>query len=231
MFDKPPDFGLPSWAIAAMNLAFYAIGIWCWIALYRASQGKERIVIAGWAAGILGFIRPLLPGDLAMLVRYAEVGGMIAATIAAAYIVFERPPKPDSLNRTSKAATAVLFGVALLLGFLIAVTESHSGWTSDGTTMAGLALGAAAFSLIDLQRPWLWALGVYAPLPVLYAIVPPRHPWVPSEPLSFPLNNRVGQSVFATIAFLIFTLAGAYLIFALRLLDRKIRRANTPSAS
>lgn len=224
MFDGPPDLGLPFWAIAAINLAFYACSAWLFIRLYQASRGRERVLIAGFSFAIVGFIRPLLPGDLAIPARYAEAAGMVAAAIASAYLVFERPPRPDSVNQTSKAATVAAFGAALLLGFLIALTESRSGWASDGTTMAGLALGAAAFSLINRSHPWLWALGIYASIPVFYAIAPPRHlPWVvPSGPLPFGMNNRGGLAVNETLVFLLVAIAGAYAgVLMRKLLDRR----------
>ena len=234
MFDGPPDFGLPLWAIATINLAFYACFVWFFIRLYQASRGRERVLVAGFSFSIVGFIRPLLPGDLAIPVRYVEAGGMVAAAVAAGYLVFERPPGPHLVNQVTKTTTAILFMAAMLLGFLIALTESHSGWTSDGTTMAGLALGAAAFSLINRSRPWLWALGVYASIPVFYAITPPRHlPWVvPSGPLPFGMNNRAGLAVNETLAFLLVAIAGAYAgVLMRKLLDRKMRTTNSSSAN
>jgi hypothetical protein len=166
-------------------------------------------------------------------VRYAEAGGMIAATIAAAYLVFERPAKHQPADQESKTMTAVLLGMALLLGFLIALTDSHSGWTSDGASMAGLALGAAAFSVVNRNRPWLWALGVYASIPVFYSIAPPHNPpWILSGPLPFGMNNRVAQSVDATIAFLLVAVAGAYLgVLIRKVLKRRLRSADPSSAN
>jgi hypothetical protein len=50
-------FTLPAWAVAGVNLKFYACLFWGGVLLYRIAQGKERVLVVGGFAGIfLGLI-------------------------------------------------------------------------------------------------------------------------------------------------------------------------------
>ena len=158
---------------------------------------------------------------------------MLAAVVASVYLVLESPPatkKPDSRAATSTATTVVLLGVALTLGLLAALIDSGSRWDDDGRTLGMLALSAGVLGLLSPRKPWLWALGVYAWMPVFYLISPPPVPWSSPGPLAFGLNNRVGESILATVAYLVFPLAGAYVGMLIRgLLDRRVRMAGRPT--
>jgi hypothetical protein len=78
---------LPAWAAVALNLGIYAYLLWLGVMFYRYARGKERIVVAGWFAGIfLGPIQILLPAS-ATAVDDLQAVGMIAAFLAAIYIV------------------------------------------------------------------------------------------------------------------------------------------------
>ncbi|MGA8365898.1 MAG: hypothetical protein ACLQMT_03615 [Candidatus Acidiferrales bacterium] len=82
---KPLDFGLPTWALAAINLAFYAYLIWVGVLIYRMAQGKERILVAGW---LVGFLWPIeyLSMSAAAVIRCVDAAGMLVALVAAVYI-------------------------------------------------------------------------------------------------------------------------------------------------
>jgi hypothetical protein len=57
--------------------------------------------------------------------------------------------------------------VALALGIAIGYIDSRPGWDDTGITV-GLLLGTAAVvAWTDGRRPWLWALLVGLPLPII----------------------------------------------------------------
>ena len=62
-------------------------------------------------------------------------------------------------------ATALVVAVAAGIG--IALIDSSPGWDSNGITAGLLLLGAGAAAAISRDRPWLWALLVGLPTPIL----------------------------------------------------------------
>ena len=62
------------------------------------------------------------------------------------------------------------FAVAIAAGVGIALIDSSPGWDSTGIA-AGLLLGGAALAAtIGRERPWLWALLVGLPTPILETV-------------------------------------------------------------
>lgn len=57
--------------------------------------------------------------------------------------------------------------MALTIGIAIGLADSSPGWDSTGITAGGLFLSAAVIAWIGRDRPWLWALLVGLPTPVL----------------------------------------------------------------
>lgn len=62
---------------------------------------------------------------------------------------------------------AILIALAVAAGLAIAVADSSPGWDSTGITAGLLLLAAGAVAAIAGDRPWLWALLVGAPVPLL----------------------------------------------------------------
>lgn len=64
----------------------------------------------------------------------------------------------------------VAFVLALLAGIGIALIDSSPGWDSTGITAGLLLLSAGAAAAIARDRPWLWALLVGLPTPLLETV-------------------------------------------------------------
>ena len=60
-----------------------------------------------------------------------------------------------------------LVGAALVAGVAIGLADSSPGWDSTGITAGLLLIAAALFAWLSRDRPWLWALLVGLPTPVL----------------------------------------------------------------
>jgi hypothetical protein len=60
--------------------------------------------------------------------------------------------------------------VAVAAGIGIALIDSSPGWDSTGISAGLLLTGAAVSSAIGRDRPWLWALLVGLPTPILETI-------------------------------------------------------------
>jgi hypothetical protein len=65
-------------------------------------------------------------------------------------------------RRTSLAA-----GIAIASGIAVALIDSSPGWDDTGVTAGFLFLGAGGAAVIARERPWLWALLVGLPTPIL----------------------------------------------------------------
>jgi hypothetical protein len=64
---------LPAWAVAAVNLGFYACLFWSGVVLYRIAQGKERVlVVGGFAVIFLGLIQILVSASAATAIDYVK---------------------------------------------------------------------------------------------------------------------------------------------------------------
>jgi|SRR3984893_13207105 len=99
-------FMLPTWAVAGINLGFYAYLLWCGVVFfYRIAQGKERVLIAGWlTVGFFGSIQNLVSASAAPAIEYVKAIAMLVAFLAAVDIFFRMPaggyPRLD--NQTSR---------------------------------------------------------------------------------------------------------------------------------
>jgi hypothetical protein len=96
---------LPAWIVAGVNLAFYAGLLWGGVLLYRIAQGKERVLVVGWAAGIfLGLIQFLISASAATAIDPLIAFMAAAAFLAAVDILLKMPasgyPRVD--NQTSR---------------------------------------------------------------------------------------------------------------------------------
>lgn len=69
----------------------------------------------------------------------------------------------DSAGRRTRLALAV----ALVAGIGIAYLDSRPGWDDTGITAGLLFLGAGLAAAIGRDRPWLWALIVGLPMPIV----------------------------------------------------------------
>ncbi len=65
-----------------------------------------------------------------------------------------------------RAPRRVRPGVGVVIGLL----DSSPGWDSTGITAGALFVSAAVFAGVARDRPWLWALLVGLPTPILDVI-------------------------------------------------------------
>ena len=65
---------------------------------------------------------------------------------------------------------AAAFVVAVTAGIGIALIDSSPGWDSTGITAGLLLMGAGVAAAIGRDRPWLWALLVGLPTPILETV-------------------------------------------------------------
>ncbi len=97
---------MPTWAAAAVNLAFWAYLIWAGVVFYRVAQDKERVIVAGWfTVLLLGPMKYLVSSSAAAAILYIETLGMVVAFFAAMDILLRchidlpgnamRPPRED----------------------------------------------------------------------------------------------------------------------------------------
>jgi hypothetical protein len=89
---------------AAINVGFYAYLLWLGVVFYRAARGKERILVAGWFVAILlGPVQILVP-MFGAVIGYLKVAGMMAAFLAAVYILINVPARgnPRLDNQASR---------------------------------------------------------------------------------------------------------------------------------
>jgi hypothetical protein len=85
-------FTLPAWAVAGVNLGFYACLFWGGAVLYRAAQGKERVlVVGGFAIIFLGLIQNLVSASAAAAIDYVKAIATLVAFLAAVDIFFRMP--------------------------------------------------------------------------------------------------------------------------------------------
>jgi hypothetical protein len=83
---------LPARVVAGVNLAFYAVLFWGGVLLYRIAQGKERVLVVGWAAVLfLGLIQFLVSASTATEIDLLKAF-MAAVAFLAAVDIFLRMP-------------------------------------------------------------------------------------------------------------------------------------------
>ncbi|HEX5148965.1 MAG TPA: hypothetical protein VFW02_07785 [Candidatus Limnocylindrales bacterium] len=61
----------------------------------------------------------------------------------------------------------ILIAMAVAAGLAIALMDSSPGWDSSGITAGLLLLAAGTVAAVEAERPWLWAMLVGAPTPLL----------------------------------------------------------------
>jgi hypothetical protein len=74
--------------------------------------------------------------------------------------------RPRSAGVARAGRTALVL-VALGAGVVIALVDSSPGWDSTGITAGALLMTAGVTAAVAGDRPWLWALLVGLPTPVL----------------------------------------------------------------
>jgi hypothetical protein len=85
-------FTLPAWAVAGINLGFYACLFWGGVVLYRIAQGKERVlIVGGFAVIFLGLIQNLVSASAAPAIDYIKAIATLVAFLAAVDIFFRMP--------------------------------------------------------------------------------------------------------------------------------------------
>ncbi len=72
--------------------------------------------------------------------------------------------------RTVDRRHAAAFVVAAAAGIGIALVDSSPGWDSTGITAGLLLIGAGVAAAIGRDSPWLWALLVGLPTPILETV-------------------------------------------------------------
>ncbi len=97
----PLDFVLHGWPLIAANVAFY--GYLCWLVFWfvRISHERERVVMVGWAVGILLSPLEILWPVAASTVRYVEAFGLLVALLAAVSLLLHPAPVSESSGRTA----------------------------------------------------------------------------------------------------------------------------------
>jgi hypothetical protein len=70
-------------------------------------------------------------------------------------------------HRSRALRPPLMMAIALVLGLLIAFIDSRPGWDSTGITAGALLLGGGTAAYLGRTRPWLWALLVGLPTPVI----------------------------------------------------------------
>jgi hypothetical protein len=63
--------------------------------------------------------------------------------------------------------TRTLAVLALAAGILIALVDSRPGWDSTGITAGAMLLAAGTAAFVAGDRPWLWALLIGLPTPII----------------------------------------------------------------
>jgi hypothetical protein len=137
-----------------------------------------------------------MPPHVAEREAIARFGGpeLVAATFAAERYLMR--------NR-------ILLSAAVAFGICVAYVDSRPTWDDTGITAFSMLIVAGFLGFFGPQRPWLWALGVGAFIP-LHAII----------------ANPSPGSV-AMLVVLLFPLAGAYGGMGLRhLIDRPARQGH-----
>ena len=91
-------------------------------------------------------------------------------------VIGSRTPSPSSTVDTQEPAQTVdrrhaaAFVVSVAAGIGIALVDSSPGWDSTGITAGLLLIGAGVAAAIGRDRPWLWALLVGLPTPILETV-------------------------------------------------------------
>lgn len=98
------------------------------------------------------------------------------------------------MPRRPATATLVLGVTALAAGIAIGAMDSRPGFDDTGVTVTLLVLAAGVVAAIDGRRPWLWALLVGAPLPIIE---------VPSTGSSAPLVALLFAAIGASIGVIV----------------------------
>ncbi|HYL68200.1 MAG TPA: hypothetical protein VEX69_03460 [Candidatus Limnocylindria bacterium] len=79
---------LPASAAVAVNIFFYAYLLWLGVVFYRTTQGKERVLVAGWfGAMFLGWTQNLVSMSAAGAIEWAKASCMLVAFLAAVDIL------------------------------------------------------------------------------------------------------------------------------------------------
>ena len=84
----PFAFDAPHWIVIAVNVGFNIYLLWLGITFFRFTQGKERVLVAGWFTGfVLSPVQHLAP-SFASPIQYINALAMAGALISAVFILF-----------------------------------------------------------------------------------------------------------------------------------------------
>ena len=70
-------------------------------------------------------------------------------------------------RQTRPAARIALAALAFGAGLAIALVDASPGWDSSGITAGTLLLAAAMAAFAGRDQPWLWALLIGLPTPII----------------------------------------------------------------
>jgi hypothetical protein len=93
----PLDHLLPPWGLWVANAAVYAYLLWACAVFFRALQGKERVLFAGWMPGI--FLSPIqgwVSMSFAAAIQYVKAASISVAFVAAVLILLDAPPRDQA---------------------------------------------------------------------------------------------------------------------------------------
>jgi hypothetical protein len=82
---------LPTWALWAVNIAFYVYLGWLCLVFFRVAVGKERLLVGGWFFIILlSPLQSLVSESAVVLIQYIKVLSMAVALVAGVLLVAKR---------------------------------------------------------------------------------------------------------------------------------------------
>ena len=88
----PLDYMLPPRAVWVANVAIYVCLFYLCIALPLSLRGKERVLVTGWAPGVLlSPIQGVVSASLAAAIQYVKALSIVIAFVAAVLILLEGP--------------------------------------------------------------------------------------------------------------------------------------------
>lgn len=90
---------LPQWVAIMVNSALYAYLLWLGVAFFRISQGKERLLVAGWYAAFLMAIFQNLDSTAAITIQYAKAFCYLTSFGAALFILVKTPASVNAPER------------------------------------------------------------------------------------------------------------------------------------
>lgn len=83
---------LPAWAVVGLNLVFYAGLLYGFLSSDRIAQGKERVLVVGWAAVIfLGLVQIFASSSVITAIQYVKAAITVIMFLVAVDILLRIP--------------------------------------------------------------------------------------------------------------------------------------------